>query len=133
MIVKRRFLRCSYSRVLYVLFQTAVAADAKVIELADFTASWSDEHTDHIGEVQHDVTKYVTEDIVRDTKAEIARKAYTFPTQFPRTAAYRQLLTEDKCDWDREGEVSLHCFRMKSIAHHVGQDTGCLFDVDGVR
>ncbi len=83
--------------------QFAEEADANVVQCGEFTATWADEHAEHLGEVQHDVSKYVCDDIQRDTKPDIPRKTLTYPTTFPRTAAYRQLLNDDTSDWDREG------------------------------
>jgi len=85
---------------------SATDLDDKVLCVSDSVSAWADEQNGHLTELVHDVTKFVAEDFQRDTKASIPKGTYEYPTAFPKTQAYRNILTEEKEDWDREEKIS---------------------------
>ena len=80
--------------------------DGSLSRTADAACDWTEDHNEHLGEAQADVLKYVDEDIQRDVKSDVPKKTYTFPTKFPHTRAYRNILASHANDWAREEDIS---------------------------
>ena len=65
----------------------------------------AEDFTDGLTDAEADGVAYVMQEMKRDTTAPPAKKKYSYPTQYKRTAAYDTILNDLSDEWSREAQI----------------------------